>query len=145
MCGDDEREEQLYLAAWRGLPQFPDHALSADLFLVPNARPRDIGPLAVTPAFLDSAIDVLLTEARSAIPREAVAGALLDTIAYASEEEHGPARAMLDRSTVHAIATASENLGRTISALLLPRRRARWLQRWAARWQQIVTASQSVA
>ena len=145
MCGDDEREEELYLAAWRGLPQFPDHALAADLFLVPNARPRDIGPLAVTPAFLDAAIDVLLTNVSNAVSREAVAAALTDAIAFASEEEHGPARAMLDRAAAHAVANASENLGRIIAALLLPRRRARWLQRWATRWQQIVTASQSVA
>ncbi|HYX42161.1 MAG TPA: hypothetical protein VE821_10710, partial [Pyrinomonadaceae bacterium] len=145
MCGDDDREEQLYLAAWRGLPLFPDHALAADLFLVPNARPRDIGPLAVTPAFLDTAIDVLLAEAGSSMRRDAVAAALVDTIAYASEDEHGSARTVLDPATVQSIAAASENLGRTISALLLPRRRARWLQRWTARWQQIVSASQSVA
>ncbi|MBV9270639.1 MAG: hypothetical protein JO165_06065, partial [Candidatus Eremiobacteraeota bacterium] len=145
MCGDDEREEQLYLSAWRGLPQFPDHALAADLFLVPNARPRDIGPLAVSPAFLDSATDVLLAEAGATILRETVADALVDAIAFASEEEHGPPRAILTRGAVHSIASATDNLGRTIAALLLPRRRARWLQRWTARWQQIVSASQSVA
>lgn len=133
--GDEAEERRRYLAAWSIAVRSRDRLLASDLFALPFARPRDLGPMALDDAFhrhlTTHTLDLLasLDVETADLPDLELQSTLAFAIAFAN----GDGQTVRSNTQITLrLRPIWDHLGCDLAMLLPHQRRARWLERWGA-------------
>jgi hypothetical protein len=125
MQGEEAREQQHYVEAWKHITRSGDRLAGCDVFTGPAARPKDLGPLRIDELFCEAIVQRI----RQLAPDVLVSYDLCaEAIAFAggssAHRDAAESLAALCGDEVFAV------LGNDLALALPFERRERWLQRW---------------